>query len=108
MNVEIRAPRANDEVAEATILKWNKSDGAHVTAGYYRIAVDTSLGTLSRCIRITERCPLRCFAPGRCLSRCTCDEAPDHSECCCKVSLEFVVERACCFPLFRLCEPGCP
>ena len=84
------------------------SAGAQVTGGHYRIAVDTSFGTLSRCIRITERCPCWCFAPGRCLSRCTCDETPERSECCCKVSLEFVVEKACCFPLFRPCEPGCP
>lgn len=33
MNVEIRAPEANDEVADATILNWMKQHGDHVNAG---------------------------------------------------------------------------
>lgn len=33
MNVEIRAPEANDEVADATILSWMKQNGDHVNAG---------------------------------------------------------------------------
>ena len=33
MNVEIRAPEANDEVADATILSWMKQNGDYVNAG---------------------------------------------------------------------------
>jgi len=33
MNVEIRAPEANDELAEATVLSWKKQHGDHVNAG---------------------------------------------------------------------------
>jgi pyruvate/2-oxoglutarate dehydrogenase complex dihydrolipoamide acyltransferase (E2) component len=33
MILEVRAPEANDEVAEATILSWMKQHGDHVNAG---------------------------------------------------------------------------
>jgi len=89
---------------------WSQVDsaGLQVSAGHYQIAVETSLGTISRCIRITERCRGWCWNPCRCLRSCTCNETPALAECCCKVSLEFVVEKACCFPFFWRCDSSCP
>ena len=90
---------------------WSQVDsaGLQVSAGYYQIVVETSLGPISRCIRITEPCPGWCWTPDRCLRGCACSETPTRAECCCKVSLEFVVEgTACCFPFFWRCSSGCP
>ena len=97
--------------ASSWLGSWSQVDssGLQVSAGYYQIAVETSLGTISRCITVTERCPGWCWNPFQCRSSCTCNETSTLSECCCKVSLEFVVEEAaCCFPFFRRCDSGCP
>ena len=97
--------------ASSWLGSWSQVDssGLQVSAGYYQIAVETSLGTISRCIRITECCRGWCWNPGRCLSSCTCNETPTLTECCCKASLEFVVEEAaCCFPFFWRCASSCP
>jgi len=90
---------------------WSQVDssGVQVTAGSYQITVETSAGTLSRCVKIHDPCRCWCWNPCRCWSGCTCKELPSLTHCCCKVSLQLVVEGpSCCFPLFGYCSAGCP
>jgi hypothetical protein len=88
---------------------WMQLDmnGMAVPAGEYKLIVDTSVGTLSRCFTIRDPCASNwcnncnwpCTTP--CTTWCVCEEVPSITDCSCKTSLLFV--RDCqtgCFPFF--------
>ena len=75
---------------------WSQVDsaGAAVAAGYYTLYVDTSVGTLSLCVRITDPCGC-CGWQWGCTS-CGCDDNHTITNCNCKTSLVLVpVESPC-------------
>lgn len=83
-------------------------------AGYYTLYVDTTAGTLSRCLKLYDPC---CWCRGTCCSRqaccfgscCSYKETQTIKACCCRISLELdVVKPKCCFWLFSPCCCGCP
>jgi hypothetical protein len=79
---------------------WNQLDagGVAVAAGQYKLYVDTSAGTLSRCFSIYDRCACNCYSP---CSACACADVSSITNCACKVSLVFVDNCSVgCFPLF--------
>lgn len=96
---------------------WSQinSSGAQVPAGYYKLNVETSVGTLSHCLKLYDPCssccwnPCRCLSPCSCRSRCSCKEMPSIADCCCRTSLELVLEKSNCCPSFRWpCSSSCP
>ena len=86
---------------------WVQVDafGTQVAAGYYKLCVDTSAGTISRCFEIYDPCPCwlcSCCEPKPrfCWSFCSCRETPSAKLCCRRATLEFVEEkRSSCFSL---------
>jgi len=80
---------------------WLQFDmnGIAVGAGQYKLYVDTSIGTLSRCFTI--RAPNAC---GWCTSSCTscvCEDVPTITVCSNRTSLVFVEDcNRGCFPFF--------
>lgn len=80
---------------------WDQFDanGLAVAAGQYKLLVDTSAGTLSRCFSIYDPCGcVSCYSP---CSSCACEELSSITDCSCKVSLVFVDNcQVGCFPLF--------
>lgn len=81
---------------------WNQTDatGLAVAAGQYRLYVDTSAGTLSRCFSIYDPCGCgSCYSP--CTACTSCEDLSSITDCACKVSLVFVSNcQVGCFPLF--------
>ena len=85
------------------------SSGTQVSAGYYKLCVDTSVGTLSRCLKIYDPCRCCCWNPCTCWRRCSCNEIPSIKHCCCRTSLELVIKKPrCCFPFCWPCSSSCP
>lgn len=77
--------------------EWQQHDmnGIAVAAGQYKLYVDTSVGTLSRCFTLWDPCACNWF-----VSRCTpfcCEHLPVITTCACSTSLVFVAD----------CQPGC-
>lgn len=90
---------------------WSQVDslGSQVSAGYYEIVVETSAGTLSRCIEVTDSCRFGRWNPCTCQTRCACQEAPSVTDECCCATLDLVVEStSCCLPSLKKCRPSCP
>ena len=84
---------------------WSQVDsvGAAVAAGSFTLYVDTSAGTLSRCLYLYDPCCGCCWG----WSRCGCGQKTTITNCCCSTSLVFVQQStSCCFSLFRW--PCCP
>jgi len=84
---------------------WTQLDmnNISVPVGDYKLYVDTSVGTLSRCF--TLRDPCNCYNRCNwCTSSCTyCEDVSSISECGCRTTLVFVEDDACasgCFPFF--------
>jgi len=80
---------------------WDQLDatGLAAVAGQYKLYVDTSAGTLTRCFSIYDPCGScgSCYSP---CSTCACEEVSSITDCSCKVSLVFVSNcQAGCFPL---------
>jgi hypothetical protein len=80
---------------------WLQLDmnGVAVAAGQYKLVVDTSVGTLSRCF--TLRDPCACSWCTSWCSSCACEDVPSITNCSCKTSLVFVEDcELGCFPFF--------
>lgn len=80
---------------------WLQVDmnGLQVAAGQYKLLVDTSVGTLSRCFSLRDPCACTwCASP--CTS-CVCEDVPTITTCACSTSLRFVQDCEWgCFPFF--------
>jgi len=91
---------------------WSQvnSVGIAVAAASYTLYVDTSAGTLSRCLYLYDPCcgGCGCWGWSGCgWSRCGCGQQATITNCCCTTRLVFVQQStSCCFPLFRW--PCCP
>lgn len=92
---------------------WMQVDsmGVAVPAGQYKLYVDTSVGTLSRCFTIYDACACSwCTTP--CNSCVTCEDVTSVTNCSCRTTLVFVEDcQFGCFPLFQwgcsTCNSGC-
>lgn len=76
---------------------WLQLDlnGAAVAAGQYKLYVDTSVGTLSRCFTVRDPCACSwCYSP---CTTCVCEEIASITTCACRTALVFVED----------CVPGC-
>jgi len=83
---------------------WGQVDSSNkaVPAGYYMLYVGTSVGTLSRYIRIYDPCS--CWSWYQ--SCTTCGEVPSITNCGCRTSLVLEkVRETCCWPSFW--QPCC-
>lgn len=80
---------------------WLQLDmnGVAVAAGQYKLLVDTSAGTLSRCFTLRDPCGCN-WCTSSCTS-CICEDVPSITTCSCKTSLVFVDDcNSGCFPFF--------
>jgi hypothetical protein len=70
---------------------WLQLDmnGVAVAAGQYRLLVDTSVGTLSRCFKIQDPCNSCNWCTSSCTS-CICEDVPSITTCSCTTTLVFV------------------
>lgn len=73
---------------------WLQQDmnGLAVAAGQYKLYVDTSVGTLSRCFTLRDPCGCN-WGTSWCASSCTscvCEDVPSITTCACKTTLVFV------------------
>jgi len=87
------------------------ASGAFVPPGYYILYVDTSVGTLSRCLYLYDPCCGCCWGWSSCgWSRCGCGSQSTITSCCCRTSLVWVEEeQPCCHLFFRWpCCSSCP
>ncbi len=91
---------------------WLQTDinGMAVIAGQYRLVVDTSVGTLSKCFSIKDPCACT-WCRSSCVS-CVCQDVSTITNCSCRTSLVFVDDCTTCgFPLFQwgcsTCNSGC-
>jgi len=86
---------------------WTQIDmeGLAIGPGLYTLYVDTSAGTLSRCLTIYDPC-YRCYDP---CSTCSCEQVTAITNCSCKVSLVFVdpCRTTGCISLFGWFGCGC-
>jgi len=64
------------------------SEGLAVPAGSYTLYVDTSVGTLSRCLYLYDRCDCCSYYSTWCTS--CCESVSSISSCNCTTSLEFI------------------
>jgi len=89
---------------------WSQLDhsGVPVPPGYYTLYLDTSVGTLSRCLKLYDPCSC-CWGYSRCWGwRCgTCGQVATITHCCCRASLVLVKEESTCCSS-RLCWPCWP
>ena len=80
---------------------WAQADsaGTAVPAGQYKLYVDTSVGTLSRCFVVYDPCSCCWYSP--CVT-CACTDLPSIAGCACRTSLVFVDDcrTGCFFPFF--------
>lgn len=80
---------------------WVQFDmnGIAVVGGQYKLYVDTSVGTLSRCFTIRDPCACNwCTSP--CTS-CVCEGVSSITNCACRTTLVFVEDcQTGCFPFF--------
>lgn len=99
----------NDEPVPASIWQgsWSQINfvGASVAAGYYTLYVDTSVGTLTRCLRVYDPCSC-CWSLGWCWGCSSCEQTSTITSCCCRTSLVWIVEETPCCQLFW--RPCCP
>jgi hypothetical protein len=89
-------------VASSTwIGTWGQIDstGAAVPAGQYKLYVDTSVGTLSRCFTLYDPCGCGWCHP---CTACACEDVSSITTCACRASLVFNACQTGCFsfPLF--------
>lgn len=81
---------------------WSQVDTGDtaVPEGYYKLYVDTSVGTLSRCFTVYDPCSC-CWGCNIC-STCACTDVACITSCACRTSLVFVdtCSTRCCFPFF--------
>ena len=68
---------------------WSQMDtgGSAVPAGQYKLVVDTSVGTLSRCFTLYDPCGCGWCNP--CMT-CACGDVASITNCACRTSLVFV------------------
>jgi len=66
------------------------ADGIAVSAGYYTLYVDTSVGTLSRCFYLYDPCDCCSYYSTWCCSSCACESVSSISSCGCSTALQFV------------------
>jgi len=95
---------------------WLQLDmnGLAVSAGQYKLLVDTSAGTLSRCFTIQDPCGCNWY-PSACTS-CACEDVATITNCSCSTTLVFVEDcNTGNFPFFlwgcnscNSCNSGCP
>ena len=81
---------------------WLQLDmnGIAVAAGQYKLLVDTSVGTLSRCFTIQDPCGCNWYVSSCCTS-CVCEDVPTITNCSCSTTLVFVEDcNTGCFPFF--------
>lgn len=84
---------------------WSQLDmnGVASPAGQYKLVVDTSVGTLSRCFSLRDPCACSwCFSP---CTTCVCEDVPSITTCACTTTLVFVDD--CGFGCFSLFGWGC-
>jgi len=85
-------------------------DGVAIPAGQYKLYVDTSVGTLSRCFTIYDPCACNwCYSCNPCA---VCEDVTAVTNCACRTTLVFVEDcQFGCFPLFQWgccsCSSGC-
>ncbi|MCK4394817.1 hypothetical protein KAX17_18110 [Candidatus Bipolaricaulota bacterium] len=95
---------------------WSQTDdlGASVPAGTYTLYVETSVGLLSRCLKLYDPCSCCsgcncCWSYSRCWGWrcCTCGQVATITHGCCRTSLVLTQEKTtrC---SFRLRWPCCP
>jgi len=102
--------------AAGTSTSSTYASGAAVPPGYYILYVDTSVGTLSRCLYLYDPCCGCCWGWSSCgwsscgWSRCGCGSQSTITSCCCRTSLVWVEEETpCCHLFFRWpCCSSCP
>ncbi|MEW5825408.1 MAG: hypothetical protein AB1778_01095 [Candidatus Bipolaricaulota bacterium] len=96
-NVVFDAPVA----ASTWIGSWLQVDagGVAVPAGQYMLYVDTTAGTLSRCLTLYDPCACSwCYTA---CGACVCGEVPSITTCACRTELNFIEPCTCgCFSLF--------
>jgi hypothetical protein len=95
--------------ATAWLGKWTQVDtaAAAVPAGQYKLYVDTSIGTLSRCFSLYDPCGCNWCSP---CTACVCEDVSTIASCACRASLVFVstCQTGCfSFPLFWGWGWGC-
>jgi hypothetical protein len=90
---------------------WTQLDmnGAAVPAGQYKLYVDTSVGTLSRCFTVTDPCACN-WCAWSCNSCATCEDVSSVTNCSCRTTLAFVEDcNSGCFSLpWWGCCSSCP
>ena len=94
---------------------WLQLDmnGIAVVGGQYKLLVDTSVGTLSRCFTLRDPCGCNWY-PSSCYSSCdVCEDVPSITNCSCTTTLVFVEDcNTGCFPFFlwgcNSNSSGCP
>ena len=99
---------------QGTWMQLDMNDVA-VAAGDYKLYVDTTVGTLSRCFTLRDPCNC-CNWCNWCTSSCAscncCEDVSSISDCGCRTTLVFVEDDACasgCFPFFWWgCCSSCP
>lgn len=94
--------------ASAWIGSWNQLDsgGTAVPAGQYKLVVDTSVGTLSRCFTVYDPCA--CWGWCNPCTTCACNDMAVITDCACRTKLVFVDPcQPGCFPLFWGWGCGC-
>lgn len=87
------------------------ASGASIPPGYYTLYVDTSVGTLSRCLYLYDPCCGCCWGWSSCgWSRCGSGSQSTITSCGCRTSLVWVEEETpCCHLFFRWpCGSSCP
>jgi len=80
---------------------WLQLDmnGIVVAAGQYKLYVDTSVGTLSRCFTLRDPCGCN-WCASSCTS-CVCEAVSSITNCSCRTTLVFVEDcNTGCFPFF--------
>jgi len=86
---------------------WGQVDslGSNVAAGQYKLYVDTSVGTMSRCFSVYDPCGCSWCNP---CNTCICEDTSTISSCSCRTALVFVDScRTGCFPFPLFWGWGC-
>jgi hypothetical protein len=103
--------------SSAWVGTWTQIDsaGTAAPAGQYKLYVDTSVGTLSRCFTLYDPCACNWCTPCTACTLCACEGVSSITNCACRASLVYVEPcgTGCfSFPLFwgwGCCGcPSCP